>query len=213
MSVLGHTYGRLTVLEDTAIAGRVRFVRCRCTCGTTTIKRLDDLRSSATQSCGCLLRETTSARMRGLNPRAWGAGRKPQVTVQRYRLLWQGKGRPRIHIHRRRAELALGHRLPPGVVVHHADGSTADDAPLVICPHEDYHKELHRKIRVRTAGGNPWTDRLCGRCGLAKTIEHFTTSSRRVYSWCRDCFRNYHRARRLRQKSIEMQQGRGSRNP
>jgi hypothetical protein len=58
-------------------------------------------------------------------------------------------GTKRTTLHRRRAELALGKPLPPGAEVHHADGSVADDAPLVICQDRAYHMLLHKRMRER----------------------------------------------------------------
>lgn len=52
-------------------------------------------------------------------------------------------------LHRVRAEIALGKPLPPGAVVHHADGSKNDNAPLVICQNENYHRLLHARMRAR----------------------------------------------------------------
>ena len=75
--------------------------------------------------------------------------------------------------HRLRAERALGHKLPSKAVVHHADGSKQETAPLVICPDQGYHLELHRKMRVRAAGGNPWTSRICSYCQQVKPWASF----------------------------------------
>src|SRR6266487_382366 len=67
-----------------------------------------------------------------------------QPTVKRYR--HRKIGEKHIDVHRLRAEAALGHALPVGAVVHHADGSLRDDAPLVICQDTAYHKLLHRRM-------------------------------------------------------------------
>jgi len=79
----------------------------------------------------------------------------------------------RVKFHRLRAERALGKPLPAGAVVHHADGSMRHDAPLVICQSEAYHTLLHARMRVKAAGGNPNTDKICGRCGEVKHRESF----------------------------------------
>lgn len=76
-------------------------------------------------------------------------------------------------------EKALGHSLPAGAVIHHQNENKADNrgANLVACQDDAYHVELHRKLRVLRAGGDPWTDRLCYRCGLPKPCEHFYAQS------------------------------------
>lgn len=97
-------------------------------------------------------------------------------------------------LHRLRAEKALGRPLPRGVVVHHADGSTADDAPLVICQDNAYHMLLHRRMRVKAFGGNPSTDAICCFCQKAKSFEAFTkarTTHNGLSSVCRDCKNKY----------------------
>ena len=85
----------------------------------------------------------------------------------------QGTGAELKRIHRMRAERALGYPLPRKAVVHHADGSTRADAPLVICENQAYHALLHMRMRVLKAGGNPNTDAVCGHCGLAKLVARF----------------------------------------
>lgn len=76
-------------------------------------------------------------------------------------------------LHRIRAERALGKPLPAGAVVHHADGSQSDDAPLVICQDQGYHRFLHARMRVQQAGGNPNTDAVCERCHGVKSRTEF----------------------------------------
>lgn len=48
------------------------------------------------------------------------------------------------------AEKALGHKLPKGAVVHHVNEIRSDNHPanLVICPNENYHRLLHKRMRV-----------------------------------------------------------------
>src|SRR5262245_8753845 len=59
----GQTHGRLTVIcrATNTKDGHVRW-RCRCDCGNETIVQAIALRSGATRSCGCLLREVTGRR-------------------------------------------------------------------------------------------------------------------------------------------------------
>lgn len=55
------------------------------------------------------------------------------------------------------AERALGRRLPPGAVVHHADGVRTNNAKtnLVICPSPRYHALLHVRMAAQAEAGNP----------------------------------------------------------
>lgn len=94
-------------------------------------------------------------------------------------------------VHRERAERAIGRPLPPSVIVHHADGSRFDDAPLVICQDQAYHTFLHLRMRIRAAGGNPNTDAICGRCRKVKHRSEFTSNRRSpigVSHKCRACY-------------------------
>lgn len=113
-------------------------------------------------------------------------GRKPVVTD--YRKLQTAAGRVRLHIVR--AERALGKTLPPKAVVHHADGTKGDDAPLVICQDQAFHMLLHARLRVKAAGGDPNVDSICGRCRNVKPREAFSKRSGTpfgVSTVCRQC--------------------------
>jgi hypothetical protein len=93
-------------------------------------------------------------------------------------------------LHRVRAEKALGHRLPIGAIVHHADGTKNDDSPLVILQNNTEHFALHRRMRIQAAGGNPWTDLICGTCKRVKAKSEFSSSRNRVtgrHHSCREC--------------------------
>jgi hypothetical protein len=93
------------------------------------------------------------------------------LTKPRYRGVWWN-GR-RMDLHRKRAEQALGHPLPPKACVHHADGTKGDHSPLVICQNAAYHRLLHARMRIKAAGGNPNTDRICTCCHAVKPLEAF----------------------------------------
>jgi DNA-binding MarR family transcriptional regulator len=77
--------------------------------------------------------------------------------------------------HREIAEKALGKPLPEGAEVHHIDGTKRNNANrnLVICQDRAYHALLHVRARVVRAGGDPNTQRLCGRCKQLKPLSEF----------------------------------------
>jgi len=106
------------------------------------------------------------------------------------------------------AEKALGHALPPSACVHHINTIKTDNANsnLVICPDAGYHFELHRKMAVRRAGGNPWRDRLCCKCHAPRPATEFYRQRRKIsgfnphgyVSICGACGRARQAARRQR---------------
>jgi hypothetical protein len=107
-------------------------------------------------------------------------------------------------LHRMRAEKALGKPLPPKAIVHHADGSKRDDAPLVICPDDAYHMLLHRRMTILRAGGNPNTDLICSKCKLVKPHAAFNLNATVVTGhsrWCKPCYSGYHKDYLLRKKA------------
>ena len=74
-------------------------------------------------------------------------------------------GKPkRWHVHL--AEVALGHSLPTGAVVHHVDGDKLNNehSNLVVCPNESYHRLLHFRARALEESGNA-NARKCKYCG------------------------------------------------
>ena len=94
--------------------------------------------------------------------------------------------------HRMRAERALGRPLLPEFPVHHADGSTSEHAPLVICQDQAYHLLLHARMRIVRAGGNPDTHRICCRCKklvLAEEMSVPEARTRTLTAWCKSCNR------------------------
>jgi hypothetical protein len=108
-----------------------------------------------------------------------------------------------VRIHRLRAERALGKPLPLGVVVHHADGTKQDDAPLVICENEQYHRLLHKLLRIHQAGGNPWTDRICPECQRVLPFAQFPGghAMKRSQARCHVCNRAHVRAANARKRT------------
>jgi hypothetical protein len=151
--------------------------------------------------CGCgqqtaLATATAESRgnVRGLPQRFVYGHRNRKPTVRRYRMTSIKGKKKRNHVIR--AERALGKPLPPHAVVHHADGSRDENAPLVICQDRMYHALLHLRMRIKAAGGNPNTDSLCGRCKQTKPKEDFCRSQRLLddrSSLCKDCSNEYRR--------------------
>lgn len=103
----------------------------------------------------------------------------------------QGKGV--VYRHVIVAEAALGKHLPDGVEVHHVDENKQNNANsnLVICQDSAYHSLLHVRARAVRAGGNPNTQKLCGRCGELKPFSEFNRMSvhkgHGLQSRCRPC--------------------------
>lgn len=60
----GQVYGRLTLLKQAPTRGKQRRWVCRCTCGKIKDQPEYDVITGRTTSCGCLMRERNSARMR-----------------------------------------------------------------------------------------------------------------------------------------------------
>ncbi len=105
------------------------------------------------------------------------------------------------------ATCALGKPLPLRAEVHHVDGNGRNNAKgnLVICQDRNYHTLLHRRTRIIRAGGNPNTERICGRCHAVKLRSLFTEKSR---SSCVKCQRVYDLARRDKQNEARRQRRR-----
>jgi len=101
-------------------------------------------------------------------------------------------------LHRALAEQALGKPLPPKAVVHHVDGKHVDGSRLVICQDQRYHFLLHARQRVKEAGGDPNTQRLCGNCGQLKPFAAFAPSAISRGRMCRACSTTASRERRWR---------------
>lgn len=122
-------------------------------------------------------------------------------TKDDYKQVGRGRG---AFLHQIRAERALGKPLPPDARVHHADGSKADDAPLVICQDDAYHFQLHARMRIKAAGGDPWADKICSRCQTVKARTAFGVN--RWYFdgldvYCAPCRRERGRERYARRRA------------
>lgn len=61
IDLVGHRYGRLTVLSQTGRGRQGTRWRCACDCGNETVARSKDLRIGTTTSCGCAQRSSAGA--------------------------------------------------------------------------------------------------------------------------------------------------------
>jgi hypothetical protein len=170
-------------------------------------KRLSAVPSSISCACGCGLFPKQS-RLFVLGHNNAGHKRSAQEAATRARNGIRKRPTRRYrksaaagYLHRERAERALGHPLPTGAVVHHADGSKSDHAPLVICQDAAYHALLHARMRIQAAGGNPNTDKICSDCREAKPLQTFTIdrdSRDGRCKYCRPCLHVRQAATRAR---------------
>jgi hypothetical protein len=90
------------------------------------------------------------------------------------------------------AERALGKPLPPGVVVHHANGVSNDNSRgnHVICQDEKYHRFIEKRLRAFLACGNKsW--RKCSFCGKYDDPQNMYV--RKHNAWHRQCVNEYNR--------------------
>lgn len=161
---------------------------CECGCGERT------LRVKKTRTCAGHIAGQPLRFVHGHYPRSKTCAEYRRTTVN---------GKMRM-IHRLRAERTLGKPLPPKAVVHHADGSRSELAPLVICQDDGYHALLHLRMRVKKAGGDPNTQALCSQCRRPKEFAAFSKSRRLTYGIsknCKACHCKYQRAWRRRSAS------------
>lgn len=54
VDLTGKIYGKLVVLELDHIERSIKYWKCKCECGNTTVVREGNLKSGTTKSCGCL---------------------------------------------------------------------------------------------------------------------------------------------------------------
>lgn len=88
------------------------------------------------------------------------------------------------------AQAAFGRPLPAGAVVHHANCISDDNrnSNLVICQDNGYHRFLHARIRVKRAGGDPNTQRICSTCRrVLSIVDDFYRRRVDVSRECRHC--------------------------
>lgn len=128
---------------------------------------------------------------------SWKGGRRINALGYMTIRVTSGKCGTYRHEHDLIAERVLGRRLPLGVVVHHVDGTRKNNSNdnLVILQSPADHNELHRKMRVRAVGGDPWRDRLCSTCRKAKPASEFYRGFA-IEKRCKDCSKAYARTHR-----------------
>lgn len=102
-------------------------------------------------------------------------------------------------------ESVLGRALPDGAVIHHVNEIKGDNrnANLAVLQGQREHVELHARLRVLRAGGNPWTQRLCCYCHHPKAFDDFYRhlKDREYSSACKDCSRSRCRDRQRCKRS------------
>lgn len=123
----------------------------------------------------------------------------PRALYQQRHCAWKSNGHGTVYEHHIIAERALGRPLPRGAQVHHFDENKRNNANanLVICQDNAYHKLLHVRQRVKAAGGNPNTDRICSACESVLPKTQFNRATRvkseGLQRICRPCQREYQR--------------------
>lgn len=151
--------------------------------------------------CGCNT-PTLIALFKG-QPNRFLKGHYPQhaPSYRRKGYICRGTGEAKRDIHRIRAEAALGRPLPKGAIVHHPDEDPWNpNARLVICESHAFHLFLHLRMRVKAAGGNPNTDKICSRCRIPKAHTEFSANKAHfdgLEAYCRSCRSAWMKARRL----------------
>lgn len=162
---------------------------------------------SISNPCGCGCGQTTKYRF------VRGHYQRTVVRVRGYRQT-TCPVRGVVEEHVLVAEAAIGKMLPFGAEVHHVDKNRQNNAHsnLVICQDRRYHRLLHARARVVSAGGNPNTESLCRVCERAKPFESFAVCKRNGATGrqgiCRSCSKVYDANRFLRAKSEELQMAR-----
>lgn len=140
---------------------------------------------------------------------------KRQRNPKHYKQVQVGTHHPRastkgsVYVHILVVEKALGKCLLWPAEVHHVDGNRQNNSHrnLVVCQDHDYHVLLHVRQRIRDAGGNPNTEKICNRCKTVKPLEAFGTikdsliGKRGECKECRITERARHRESRRRREA------------
>ena len=101
------------------------------------------------------------------------------------------------------AEKVLGKSLPPGVVVHHANGNQSiDEGNLVICENVGYHHLLHQRKRAYESCGNAsW--RKCNHCKKYDNPKNLYIAPKK-HAHHHSCSREYQRNRKAKWRKNEL---------
>ena len=116
-------------------------------------------------------------------------------------LNWKDRQGNSIRYHTVLAEKVLGHSLPKGAMVHHADENPLnnENSNLVICPSQGYHKLLHQRIRAKKACGHvDWLK--CQYCKQYDNPIRLYVLPNRRKGWHRDCHNKYQQELQARKK-------------
>lgn len=119
-----------------------------------------------------------STERRGANHPMWRGGRY----VHRGYVMLKSPSHPRadrcgyVPEHVLIAERAVGHFLPSSSPVHHANLNPGDNrnGNLVVCENQGYHRLLHHRTAIVSAGGLPRLHRICGGCRKVKLHSEFS---------------------------------------
>jgi hypothetical protein len=126
-NLVGRVFGRWTVISrgKNSRTGQVRWC-CKCSCsGMERLVTSCTLRAGTSKSCGCLIRETASARY-GVKSPSWKGGRR--LRTDGYVSIVVGPNKTRLE-HCLVMEKLLGRPLLPSETVHHRNGSRSNNSP------------------------------------------------------------------------------------
>lgn len=134
---------------------------CQCGCGAVT-----QIAIRNRKDCGWIKGEPRRFvgrhNMRVKNHPSWNGGKSSLMGYPQIRTDHPRANKGYVFEHILIAEKALGKPLPPGAVVHHANG-TRNSGTLVICQDEAYHQFLHHRMRaLKECGHADW--RKCQYC-------------------------------------------------
>jgi hypothetical protein len=104
------------------------------------------------------------------------------------------------------AETALGHHLPKGAEVHHANEKRGDNSNgnLVICQDVRYHRLLHRRLRAMKACGHAdW--KQCVFCKIWDDPKNMFINSQKT-AYHVPCERENQRSRRIAKLALKGEQ-------